>query len=397
MLLSDYISCGLMIQQTPCSPAENDDGDNPLESLESNDDFLPLENNLEPIIKDSSVKKRPAGRGYKPFRPIILCILFLLMLSFAYAQFEGAISLQGTYSDNVFQLSDYDFTRYDEKHPNLDYVKTTDDLSLGTRIDLAYPLRYRWWKFIPSISATLSQNLSNHDKYRRDILGRMRVERYYWNATLLYGYYPNLYVRDYVDTDGTKQLENYGYERNLYRGDLQIKPLKNTTLKLGALYENLYYNKHWTEFDADATTLSIGARYRFPIFTFDADYKFRELESKDKSYGNDSSYQSDNLNFGITLNKMPLIKTSEHNIYWRPALDLSYEDRFYQGADSWYGGREDKIYNTSASLSFDLSKKLNINLDYTHLFRSVASPNDSVVRLKEYNENRVGTTIKYSF
>ncbi len=105
----------------------------------------------------------------KNCRPIILCIaVFLFCISTVHAQIDASLSLGMLYSDNVFQLSEYDLHRFDQDHSNLEFVKTTDDLTLSTRIDLEYPIHYRWWKFTPSVTGTVSQNVRNTDKQRMD-------------------------------------------------------------------------------------------------------------------------------------------------------------------------------------------------------------------------------------
>ncbi len=369
--------------------------------------------------KDSSVNKNPASdkdknpgngdsdkplsphRTSKPFRPIIMSFVIMLIFggTYLHAQIQGSVTIGTQFTDNVFALSDYDFTRFNQNHANLEFVNTTDDLSLMGRIDLNYPLRYRWWKIEPSITANLSNNVSNTDKYRRDFLGRVRIERYHWNATAMYGYYPYIYVRDYIDTDGTGKLEKYSYERNLYRVDANYRITRNTTLRAQARYENYYYNEFWTQFDGDAQTYGVGVRHSFPVFTINAMYYFRSFENDwDPSSGyNDSTYESDRYAVDISLKPMPLDDLKKLYPTWRPTLSLSYEDRFYQGEDSWYGGRIDRMYNTRAGIHLFLSDEWNISLDYSHTFRSVDSPNASVLRLKEYAENRLAASVKYNF
>ena len=339
-------------------------------------------------------------RPTKPFRPIILCFLIMLLgSSYTYAQIQGSVSLGVQYTDNVFSLSDYDFDRFDANHANLDFVETTDDLNAFSRIDLKYPTRYRWWRLEPSVSVNISQNASNPDKYRRDVLARIRVERHHWNATLIYGYYPHIYVRDYVDNDGTGNLENYSYERNLYRADTNLRVTRATTIRLHGRYENYFHNEYWTEFDGDAATLGMGIRHSFPLFIVNGMYYFRTFETRleEGSPFNDSSYESDRYYFDLALKYMPLNESTPGGPTWRPKLSLSYEERYYQGLDSWYGGRVDKMYNTTGTIDLNLSPKWNLSLDYSHIFRNVDSPNESVLRLKEYAENRFGTTVKYNF
>lgn len=358
---------------------------------------IPPDKNRQPDQDERQPSKQPV----KPPRnivPIIMGLaLFLLFTPRALsAQLDIGVSLGTTYSDNVFQLSEYDLGRWDHSHPNLNYVNTTDDLSIKARFDLAYPIRYQWWKIIPSVTATISQNVSNPDKQRQDALFRLRVERYYWNFTALYGYYPENYVRSYVDTDGTQNLEKYSYARNLYRGDLNLKPFKNATIQLHGRYEQYYYNQYFTEYDANATTFGLGARYAFPAFSLGANYRYRVYDNH-RHDAEDGSYASNRYSGNIRLKSTPLNNDKPDSPTFYPELTLSYEERFFQSLDPWYGGRADFIYNTSAAFNFDFGPSWNLKLDYSHAYRNVESPVEEVCRAREYSENKVSATVKYSF
>ncbi|MDD2543733.1 MAG: hypothetical protein PHC57_04845 [Candidatus Cloacimonetes bacterium] len=355
----------------------------------------------EPKQTDEKRVRTPRGlTRRKNFRPIILCFAFCLFaLTNLSANLEGEISLGLGYSDNVFQLSDYDFQRFDDEHPNLDYVETTDDLTMSMRIDLAYPLHYRWWKFTPSVTGTISQNISNTDKQRQDAILRFRIDRHYWSFTSLYGYYPYIYYRHFNDSDGSDELEKYAYERNLYRTELVLRPHKNVTAFGNIRYEELYYNKYFTEADGDILTTELGARYSFPSFSLQGSYSYKDYQAegwKDLQ-ANDGSYQSNVFRGVLRLKAMPINGESTRKSSWQPYLELSREDRFYQANDSWYGGREYNSTNTKAGVNVKLSPKWNLSLDYLHIFRNVDSPNGSVLRLKEFSENRLSATVKYKF
>jgi hypothetical protein len=368
---------------------------------------LPIPEELEPGMpnapsnheKDESEEKKNTGhRGVRNFVPIILSLLLTLIFvpGRLSAQIEAAVTMQTAYSDNVFQLSEYDLDRFNDDHPNLDYVNTTDDLNLSARFDLAYPIRYKWYKFTPSLTGTLSQCVSNPEKYRRDGLFRLRVDRYYWNATVLYGYYPHLYVREYVDTDGSGELEPYSYQKNLYRGDVQVKPVKHATLKLNARYEQLFYNQYFTQYDGNAVTYGLGLRYSFPLFVLDADYRFRTFDNVNAG-DRDASYESNQYLGSLRLKPMPLSDKHSKGAAWYPTLSLGLEQRYFQSDDSWYGGRADYVYTTTGELDFVLDRHWNIKLDYTHTFRNVESPVSEVRRLREYSENSLSAAVKYSF
>jgi len=336
----------------------------------------------------------------KNFRPIILC--FMMMVIFRtglHAALEGEISVGLGYTDNVFQLSDYDMARWDNEHETLSYVQTTDDLNISTRLDLAYPMQYKWWNFTPSVSGVITRNVSNTDKRRQDTLLRFRVDRHYWSASALYGYYPEIYYRHFNDSDGTGELQKYSYERNLYRADVILRPIKNVTAFGNFRYEDLYYNQYFTEADGNTMTTELGARYSFRTISVQGSYSFREYKAdSDQVPGaNDGSYESNIYKGVLRYKMMPIVGNSTAKTGWQPYLELSREDRYYQGNDDWYGGREYSSTNTKAGINVKLSPKWNLSLDYLHIFRNVDSPNESVTRLKEFSENRLSAMVKYKF
>ncbi|MCB5270285.1 MAG: porin family protein [Candidatus Cloacimonetes bacterium] len=350
---------------------------------------------------DSKKIRSPRALGRRRnFRPIILCIAFFLIgLVHAHAQIETAIGLAVEYTDNVFQLSDYDLARWKNDNPKLDFVETTDDLQLALRIDLSYPIHYRWWTFTPSVTGKISQNLSNTEKERHDALLRMRVDRHYWSLTALYGYYPYIYYRDFTDSDGTGENEKYSYERNLYRAELVVRPLKKLTTFGNVRYENMYYNQYFTEADGSRLTTELGARYSFPSFSLQGSYSYRSLDNtgyKDLD-ADDGSYDSNMYRGVLRLRPMPFSGESTKKQSWHPYLELAKEDRYYQGNSAWYGGRTYHIYNTKAGLEIKLHPDWKLSLDYLHNFRNVESPSASVLRLKEFSENRLCAAVNYRF
>lgn len=352
------------------------------------------------ILKSKRIKPSPPYWGLRRirlFRPILLT-LFLFLLgtsSELQAQIFGSVSLTAGYSDNAFQLSEYDLSRYDGNHNLLSFVETTDDMTLGTRIELAYPLHYRWWKITPSVIGNINQNLSNTDKYRRDATVKLQVDRYYWSLSAQYAYHPHIYFRDFSDGDGTDELQNYSYSRDIYRTDISIRPLRSTSLKANYRQEDFRYNEFFTEADGTAFQGGLGINQRFPAFTIDAGYDYRAYDNENLVDDDDASYDANIYHAKITLPQMPISDTN--SIHLQPSLALNYQQRYYQGDGSWYGGRADYLYTMTAGFMWTFSPKINLSLDYSHIFRSVESDNADVLRLKEYSENRFGAALKYKF
>lgn len=329
-----------------------------------------------------------------------LCLVFMLFgLSGLSAQLSTEVSVGASYTDNLFQFSDYDISRWKNGNDKLSYAKSTDDLALAAQLDLAYPMQYRWWTFTPSVTAKISQNVSNTDKHRSDLAARLRVDRYHWSASAMYGYYPYTYYRHYTDSDGTGELEKYSYERDLYRADLIVRPIKKLTAFGNVRYENMYYNEYFTEADGNRTTTELGLRYSFRPFSVQGSYSFQDFDNT--GYKNidreDASYQSNIYRGVLRMKAMPLKGESTKNQSWAPYLELTKEDRYYQGNNAYYGSRVYKIFTTKAGMDFKLKPQLNLSFDYHHINRSAEASSASIIRAKEFSENRISTTLKYKF
>jgi len=163
--------------------------------------------------------------------------------------------------------------------------------------------------------------------------------------------------------------------------------------------EEHLYNKYFTEYDGDIVTWTLDLQHSFPTFYLNAAYGFKVYEiEKDFRYDNaeDASYESNIFSFGLLMKKMPLDSKYAH-ISWRPELDLSFEERFFQGSGTWHAGRTDDINTTTGTLHFYFGQDWNINLDYSHIFRNVDAINSSVRKYKEYSENRFGVSAQYRF
>ncbi len=329
-----------------------------------------------------------------------LCLVFMLLACGSLsAQLKTEVRVGASYTDNLFQFSDNDLSRWKNGAEKLSYAKTTDDLALSAQLDLAYPMQYRWWTFTPSITGKVSQNVSNTDKHRTDVVTRFRVDRYYWSASAMYGYYPYTYYRHYTDTDGSGELEKYSYQRNLYRADVIARPIKNLTAFGNVRYENMYYNEHFTEADGNRTTAELGVRYGFRPFSVQGSYAFQDFDNTGYKKVNreDAGYQGNIYRGVLRMKAMPLKGESTKKQSWAPYLELIKEDRYYQGDNAYYGSRVYKVFTTKAGMDFKLKPGLNLSLDYHHINRSAEASSATIIRAKEFSENRISTTLKYKF
>jgi hypothetical protein len=339
-------------------------------------------------------------RRLKSFRPIILCLAFALLLIIPQlnAQFYGSLEQGAAYTDNAFQLSDYDLQRKEQGNPDFDFVNSADDAILKTRFNLAYETRWRWWVLQPNIQATGTGYVLNSEKTRFDFAAGLSISRKLGSIGFSYGYTPEVYVRNYIDTGGTGQSEEFSYARNLYKSDLNLKPFKASTVTLEYSLEQQYYNKYFTEFDGDITTWTLGWKQSLPAIYVDAAYGYKVYDTSAGNIDNpeDASYESNVYDIGILVKKMQ-VDSRYQTVTWRPELNLQFENRYYQGSDTMHRGRTDNLNTTNAILHFYFGEVWNLNLDYSHIFRNVDAVDSNVRKLKEFGENRFGLALRYSF
>jgi hypothetical protein len=372
------------------------------ETVETINSYASGKNSIPNQTETTGTQSRPAAkfrRRSKPYQPIILIMaLFLSTLAMNLAaQVSASMDLGIHYTDNAFQLSETDLQNNEEGDPDFAFVNSADDVITNLMLYGAYDMAWHWWKIRPLAEVSGTQYIMNPAKQRLDFLTGIRVSRRIGELGLFYGYTPEVYLRDYIDTDGTGLNESYSYEKNLYRAELKAKPLKKSTASLEYRLEQFYYNKYFTEFDGDITTWTVGWQQSFPIFYLDASYGYKVYQTKQGSIidnPEDASYESNVYAAGLLIKKMPL-DSHYPSITWRPELDLKFETRYYQGEDNWHAGRTDNLNTTTATLHFYFGDRWNFNLDYSHIFRNVDAVNSNVIRQKEFGENRFGLNVRY--
>lgn len=352
-------------------------------------------------LKADSVRAGKLIRRNRSRQPIILMLVCaVLMFSVELrAQLSAFVEMGATYTDNAFQLSTYDLERNEDGHPDLEFVKSADDVIIKTMLYGTYRTHYRWWQIRPLLQFSASQNVLNPAKQRVDVLAGLKVSRRLGELGIYYGYTPDYYIREYVDSDGTDEFEAYSYAKNLYRADLKLKPWQKSTASLEYRLDQYYYNQYFTEYDGGITTWKLGWEQSFPIFYLNASYAYKVYEtelSNAQDTPEDASYESNVYAAGILIKKMDL-DSRYPQVQWRPELNLTFETRYYQGGDNWHAARTDNLNTTAATLHLYLGDRWNFMLDYTHLFRNVDAPYTSVMKYKEFNESRLGVSARYNF
>jgi hypothetical protein len=327
---------------------------------------------------------------------LVLCITAVALQAATALTFSSDF----VYDGNVFQLSDYDLQRFDNGEGNLQFIKTTDDMIWQTSARAENSFKLNNIGVTPSFKVAGYLYGSNTDKSNYSVLGNVALRLQKNILNLSAGYYPDNYLRQYADNDGTGGYEKFAYDKNLFKADLTLPVIDKNRLYLYAKLEQYYYNEFFTEFDGNATTYGLGWKYSGKMTAVDAAYFYRNFDNDATSEtvdAGDAAYESNIYDISVSWRHIrPLIGLRYVPIV--PTLSLNLEDRYYQGVESLHSGRHDSIYNVGISTTASMTKNLDIRLDFSRTLRNVSSNSLSAARYKEYTENTflIGFGYKWS-
>ena len=310
------------------------------------------------------------------------------------------------YSDNVFSLSESDRERFDQGSSALSFIDSADDLVFNPYLRGRYTMNFGNYTLTPYFNFNYYHYTQNNDKSNYSILTGLFNSFGIFNVNLYYGYYADLYVRDYVDLDGTGEYENFTYEKNLYRLYSFFRLGRFDTPLLYFQVEDYFHGEHFTEYDGTATTYGLGWRRSFPTFYLRFFYYYREFVAANTDYDIDSfslsdritdpQYESNIYDLQIRNKLIPL----SDKIQMRPFIGFRFEDRFYTTklpvqVSPFQSTRNDRRYRLNIGSEFVLTPTLTATAEYSFFLRDSHSDNDTVIRLKDYNQQSVSLDFAY--
>lgn len=305
------------------------------------------------------------------------------------------------YEDNVFSLSDRDIDRFDGGDDRFDFIDTRDDFVINPFIRMRYPFNFGEYEIEPYINFNYRMYMNNEDKSNYFLLTGLFNTYKNFNLNLYYGYYADIYVRNYFTDGGDPDIgEKFEYDRNFYRIYPFFRLTRHDTVLLDYRYEEYYHNEHFTEYDGTANTFGFGWRRSFPTFFLRAFYYYREFDGTNITPDDDPSYQSNIYDFEFRNKRTELFGTYD----FRPFIGFRYEDRFFSkeyvsgkvGRFDYQSSRNDRRYSFTVGSEFYLTDNLDVILDYNYFLRDSTSENPNVSRDKDYNEQTINLTFEYT-
>lgn len=307
------------------------------------------------------------------------------------------------FSNNVFSLSEHDLQRFDEGDDRFDFIKTTDDLIINPSLRIRYPIGSGNFTVEPYLNANYYQYVSNTDKTNYGVLTGLFNSYKNFNLNLYYGYYADIYVRNYfTETANPATDQKFEYDRNLYRLYSYFRLGRYETPQLYFQIEDYYHNEHFTSYDGRATTYGVGWRRSFPTFFLRAFFYYRLFEGSNITATDDPSYESNIYEIQFRNKRIEL--SGDYD--FRPYFGFRYENRFFTreynvdltDLTDYQSSRNDRRYRFNFGSEFYLSENLDLILEYVYFLRdSTSEVNRNVARDKDYTEQSISIGFEYTF
>jgi hypothetical protein len=319
------------------------------------------------------------------------------------------------YDDNILRYSDRDLDNFEnnlEVYPSK--LSAYDDWNNELRLKLyaevsekgKNPVKFKYFGKVSSFYRNPFNNYTNHtflvnfDPSEKIGLG------------FRYFYMPDYYLREYKDKD-TNTYQSCAFDDNQFGGNIEYRFNKNTSVGIQAQYEQIYYNKYFTEYDCN-------------LWSFSGDVSQKLTNNLRGSF-------SAGMAFADNIGYVPVSSAAQANYFNEDTEygDGSYNEEIYQvdlryrlkkllGQDTWLNLQyklRHRIYETDNSLVADpmhasrqddrhrivfgvdrkITEKLNGFLNYTHEWRKSISDNPGVDDAKDFTQNVFVIGFEYSF
>lgn len=339
-------------------------------------------------------------------------LLILIFCSCLYSQpflYFSKIEVENTYNSNVLKLSSNDIATFkDGENPEKFKIDTIDDFITSARCE--FGVKHSFFTGHTQINKiVIKYNKFWSNEIKDDGYLSFGIKQFFskkMNIALNYFYYPEIYVNQYKSVlDNESEYRDFTYSKNVYNTRIFWKVKPKIHLNYRFEFSQLYYNKYFTEYDANnienifglnfnpADWVKLGIMYSYRISNTDAEEAFENPETIDVI--KDASYESDIYYCSVTFPEILILFSKTVNF----SSNFRLENRFYQSreiGDDYHFGREDIKWYIKTNLSCDLLKKYSIKFFYKYEDRETKSPFEEVETEKSYNFYEYGLSIIFS-
>jgi len=324
------------------------------------------------------------------------------------------IEFTGSYDDNILRYSSRDIERFQnrrEYYPSK--LSTYDDWQNDFRLKFYFagpkalnspPEIWYFGKFSQYCNNPFN-NYSTHTLIINQKLSKS------FSLKLRYFYMPDFYLREYKDRD-LNQYHSCRFDDHQAGAGLNFRWNQRIELSLFAEFEQIYYNKYFTEYDSELWSGNAGINYRFnPDWRFLLDLGYTQSDNigykslisaggvtpnEDTEYG-DSSYDEEIYQAEIRYRKRNLFGGKD---VWF-SLQYKLRHRIYTTdnhllADPYHSSRSDDRQRIIFTLSRKLTAKLEGAFSYTREWRITHSDYAPVEEVKNFTQDIFSLDLTYS-
>jgi len=319
------------------------------------------------------------------------------------------LNWSSSYDDNIFRYSERDLNRWKndtESYPNPN--STWNDWRNDVGVTLTLPWKhYRGgtrsvvssWETRFEASAKTALYAVNHRKnYQRYSAAiRQSFGKEFW-AEGSFAIVPTFYLREYRDVD-LGEYAGCDYESRTYNLTLRYKSPWQTYFYPELEFKTLYYNRHFTEFDAEWTTLGLSAeQFLSKQWLLRGGYRFTNGDNvggggltalslvtpgEDTEYG-DGSFEEHEVNLSASYRPRNIWGKS-----WQFSLSGGVRIRDYTtnnslAEDPFHDGRRDIRWDMEPKVTVDILRNLSLFGSYTYEQRDTQSDIGYVSEIKDF-------------
>ncbi len=319
-----------------------------------------------------------------------------------------------TYDDNLFRHSERDLTRFEDgtetyHNPN----STWDDWRNDFGVSVALPWKHdNGWETRVEGSIKAAIHAVNHRKdYQRYAVSlRQTFGKTVW-VQVSVGIVPKYYLRQYYDRD-MKVWTECDYDSRTFEEKFRYKTPWRTYIYPFAQFKTLYYNRYFTEFDAEWTTFGVGVeQFLSRRWLVGGSYRFTVSDNvggggltaasqinlmEDTEYG-EGDFEEDEFRLSATYKPRKFLGKR-----WEFSLDGKLRLRYYItdnsiDTDPFHSGRKDTRWEVVSGASVRIMRHLWLSARYKYEERDTVSDESAVEAAKDFFRQAFTFGLKYEF
>lgn len=336
---------------------------------------------------------------------------FIFYFSIIFCSMSFKYDISFGYDDNFMRFSDLEINSYHlETNTENDYLgdsKTYDSGILSSSIQIASSSKFLNQYKINFISKIkYNKYSSSNQKSYGSFLSRFefKIDSYSW-LKISYSMLPDYYLRTYIDRD-IFPLDYYPCSfsnESIYISYSHKLPIKKTWIDYRLIFNNQFYNKHFTEYDSQIIGFESTIKSK-SVKNYYLSLAYVYYDSNNISYNDSQISESTKMDRSYIRNglKFNIKKSFKDYILSSIGFKFYFNQRFYD-LNSWYYETNNwKIYK-DYDFRLELSKKMNNNTEIQILGRSFfrdvsSSASNEVIWIEDYkNHNRNEIWLKFIY